>query len=209
MFLSNISILLFIINHTGAWTLPAVDTVEGLTKIKTGRLYTLSVQEILDCDGGGHGCDGGFTDKAFEFIKQHGLTTESNYPSKGSIGTCDTKKEAEPVTKISGYENVPVDNERALLQAVANQPVAVSVDASGADFQFYTSGVFSGKCGAVLDHGVTVIGYGTSNGKLKYWLIKNSWGTSWGEILLLRKVYVELPWKPSILLHDSTVSYAA
>ncbi|CDO96765.1 unnamed protein product [Coffea canephora] len=165
-----------------SWTIPAVDAVEGLTKIKTGKLYTLSVQEILDCDGGGHnGCEGGFTDDAFQFIKQHGLTTESNYPSKGNVGTCDTKKEDEPVAKISGYENVPVDNENALMQAVANQPVAVIVDASGMDFQFYSSGVFTGDCGTALDHGVTLVGYGTSNGKLKYWLIKNSWGVDWGE----------------------------
>ncbi|KAL3519950.1 hypothetical protein ACH5RR_018099 [Cinchona calisaya] len=166
----------------GAWTFPAVDTVEGLTKIKTGKLYTLSVQEILDCEGEGHGCDGGFVDDAFEFIKQHGLTTESNYPSKGNTSTCDTQKEAEPVTKISGYENVLVDNEKALLRAVVNQPVSVTVDALGVHFQFYSSGVFTGDCGTVLNHGVTLVGYGTSNiGKLKYWLIKNSWGTSWGE----------------------------
>lgn len=155
--------------------------MEGLVKIKTGKLYELSVQEIVDCDQGGHGCDGGFTDEAFEFIKEHGLTTESNYPSRQSRGTCDSKKEAEPVAKINGYERVPADNETALMQAVAYQPVAVTVDASGADFQFYSSGVFNGACGTDIDHGVTLVGYGTSNGKLKYWAVKNSWGTNWGE----------------------------
>ncbi|KAL2494716.1 Senescence-specific cysteine protease SAG12 [Forsythia ovata] len=166
----------------GGWTFPAVDTVEGITKIKGGKLYTLSVQEIVDCNNEGkNGCGGGFTSEAFEFIKQHGLTTESNYPTKGKVGTCDTKKEADPVAKISGYENVPVDSEEALMKAVANQPVAVSIDAAGADFQFYSSGVFTGQCGTTLDHGVTVVGYGTEKGKLKYWIIKNSWGTTWGE----------------------------
>ncbi|CAI9782057.1 unnamed protein product [Fraxinus pennsylvanica] len=166
----------------GAWTFPAVDTVEGITKIKRGKLYTLSVQEIVDCNNEGKdGCTGGFTSEAFEFIKQHGLTTESIYPNKGNVSTCDPKKEAEPVVKINGYENVPVNSEEALMKAASKQPVAVTVDAKGADFQFYSSGIFTGQCGTTLDHGVTLVGYGTEKGKLKYWIIKNSWGTTWGE----------------------------
>ncbi|XP_057465261.1 senescence-specific cysteine protease SAG39-like [Actinidia eriantha] len=167
----------------GAWTFSAVDTVEGLTKIKTGTLYTLSVQEIVDCNSGGYrGCTGGFTYEAFEFIKQHGLTSKANYPSKTENSTCDIKKEAQPVAKITGYEDVPANSEEALLKTLANQPVAVTVDASGASFQFYSSGVFTADCGTNLDHSVTAIGYGTSDDNgLKYWLIKNAWGTSWGE----------------------------
>ncbi|KAK4487491.1 hypothetical protein RD792_005862 [Penstemon davidsonii] len=128
----------------------------------------------------GNDCDGGFVSEAFDFIKQNGLTTESNYPSKEKPGTCDKKKEAH-VAKISSYEKIPADNEAALMKAVANQPIAVSLDASGPSFQFYSSGVFTGQCGTTLNHGVTVVGYGTENGKLKYWIIKNSWGTTWGE----------------------------
>ncbi|XP_071922656.1 senescence-specific cysteine protease SAG39-like [Coffea arabica] len=164
----------------GAWTIPAVDAVEALIKIKTGQLYTLSNQEIVDCSTG-LDCYQGSTEDAFEFIKQHGLTTESNYPPKDNKGTCDTKKEKEPVAKISGYNYVPADNEKALLQALTDQPVAVMVDASGADFQFYAGGVFTGECGTDIDHGVTLVGYGTSNSPLKYWRIKNSWGKGWGE----------------------------
>lgn len=153
--------------NTGGWTYPAVDSVEGITKIKSGTLYTLSVQEILDCDtnGGGNSCSGGSVNEAFNFITKNGLTTERNYPARDEPGTCDKNKEAQPVAKISSYESVPVDEE-ALMEAVANQPVAVSVDASGANFQFYSSGVFTGQCGTTLDHGVTVVGYGTENGKL-------------------------------------------
>lgn len=151
--------------------------MEGITKIKTGKLFTLSVQERVDRNSSGNpGCDGGYTYEAFEFIKQHGLTTKANYHS-GRNRTCNTKKEA-VVAKITSYEDVPANSEEALMMAVANQPVAVTVDASGSDFQFYSSSVFTGKCGTSLNHGVTFVGYGNiSDDGLKYWLIKNSWGT--------------------------------
>ncbi|KAG5545147.1 hypothetical protein RHGRI_017575 [Rhododendron griersonianum] len=74
------------------------------------------------------------------------------------------------------------NNETALLMAVANQPVSVAIDAGGSDFQFYSSGVFTGACGTNLDHGVAAVGYGIDiNDGTKYWLVKNSWGTGWGE----------------------------
>lgn len=156
--------------------------MEGLTKIKNGKLYTLSVQEIVDCNkAGNHACGGGFTYVAFEFIKENGLTSEAIYPSKADSGTCNTKKKAEPVTKISGYENVPPNNEQLLKDAVANLPVAVTIDGGGPEFQFYSAGIFTGKCGTSLNLGVTVVGYGTSDDGIKFWIVKNSWGTGWGE----------------------------
>ncbi|GLT53283.1 hypothetical protein SLA2020_265660 [Shorea laevis] len=79
------------------------------------------------------------------------------------------------------FEDVPANSEDALLKAVAHQPISVAIDAGGSDFQFYSSGVFTGACGTQLDHGVTVVGYGTSGDGTKYWLVKNSWGTQWGE----------------------------
>ncbi|KAF9606694.1 hypothetical protein IFM89_027738 [Coptis chinensis] len=64
---------------------------------------------------------------------------------------------------------------------MANQPIAVVIDAGGFDFQFYSSGVFTGQCGIDLDHGVTAVGYNVSDDGTKYWLVKNSWGSAWGE----------------------------
>ncbi|XP_058095627.1 senescence-specific cysteine protease SAG39-like [Magnolia sinica] len=166
------------------WAFSAVAAMEGITQLKTGKLVSLSEQEVVDCDinGEDQGCEGGLMDDAFDFIRHNGgLTTEANYPYEGIDGTCNSKKAANHVAKINGYEDVTANSEKALLKAVANQPVSVAIDASGSDFQFYSSGVFTGDCGTELDHGVTAVGYGTTDDGTKYWLVKNSWGTSWGE----------------------------
>ncbi|KAG2397101.1 Senescence-specific cysteine protease [Vigna angularis] len=166
------------------WAFSAVAATEGIHALTTGKLISLSEQELVDCDTKGvdQGCEGGFMDDAFKFIiNNHGLNTEANYPYKGVDGKCNAKAEAIGAATITGYEDVPVNNEKALQKAVANQPVSVAIDASGSDFQFYKSGVFTGSCGTELDHGVTAVGYDVSDDGSKYWLVKNSWGTEWGE----------------------------
>ncbi|CAK9152592.1 unnamed protein product [Ilex paraguariensis] len=148
------------------WAFSTIAATEGITKLTTGKLISLSEQELVDCDRSGEdeGCEGGYMEDGFEFIvKNKGIATEAIYPYQATDGTCNTKEEASHAAKIKGYENVPANSEKALLKAVANQPVSVSIDASGAAFQFYSSGVFTGDCGTDLDH------------------VKNSWGTTWGD----------------------------
>jgi hypothetical protein len=83
---------------------------------------------------------------------------------------------------IDGHQMVPTGSEDALAKAVARQPVSVAIDAGGQAFQFYSEGVFTGDCGTDLDHGVAVVGYGVSDvDGTPYWIVKNSWGPSWGE----------------------------
>ncbi|KAK2981057.1 hypothetical protein RJ640_002590, partial [Escallonia rubra] len=163
------------------WAFSTVGSMEGIVQISTHKLISLSEQQLVDCDvkGTDHGCWGGLMSRAMEFIINNGgLANETAYPYKATDGNCDTNVSI--AASISGFENVPVNNETALLSAVANQPVTVAIDASSPNFQFYQSGVFSEDCGTYLDHGVTAVGYGTTDDGKKYWLIKNSWGNSWG-----------------------------
>ncbi|CAK9860558.1 unnamed protein product [Sphagnum jensenii] len=169
------------------WAFATIGAMEGINAIKTGQLLSLSVQELIDCDRNyNQGCDGGFMDYAFEFIVVNGgIDTEKDYPYSSSDGYCDEAKKNAHVVTIDGYEDVPANDDDALKKAVANQPVSIAIEAGGRDFQLYSRGVFTGECGTDLDHGVLVVGYGTEHG-LDYWIVKNSWGSYWGERGYLR-----------------------
>ncbi|KAI4319052.1 hypothetical protein MLD38_032700 [Melastoma candidum] len=165
------------------WAFSTVAALEGINFLKTKKLVSLSEQELVDCDKEqNQGCNGGLMENAFEFVKKNGgITSEENYPYEGTDGTCNTEKSNHPVISIDGHETVPANDENALLKAVSQQPVSVAIDAGGSDMQFYSEGVFSGSCGTQLNHGVTAVGYGTTLGGTKYWIVKNSWGPEWGE----------------------------
>ncbi|XP_014509925.1 cysteine proteinase COT44 [Vigna radiata var. radiata] len=164
------------------WAFSTVATVEAINNIVTGKFVSLSEQELVECDREyNEGCNGGLMDYAFQFIiKNGGIDTEEDYPYKGRDGTCDLTKKKAKVVQIDDYEDVPSYDENALKKAVAHQPVSVAIEASGRALQLYQSGVFTGKCGTNLDHGVVVVGYGSENG-VDYWLVRNSWGSGWGE----------------------------
>ncbi|CAJ2675680.1 unnamed protein product [Trifolium pratense] len=162
------------------WAFATMATIEGLWKIKMGELISLSAQHLIDCDKGSNGCHGGYITSAFKFEKLHanGVPSEADYPFKGVQQAC--RNDFRPSAGFDGYKFVPHDDEQQLLQAVAKQPVAAQI-AYGPELSGYKGGIYSGSCGPVLNHAVTIVGYGVSVDGQKYWIIKNSWGEFWGE----------------------------
>ncbi|CAN6289086.1 unnamed protein product [Urochloa humidicola] len=171
---------------SSCWAFVTAATIESITKIKTGKLVSLSEQELIDCDPYDGGCNLGYFVNGYRWVIENGgLTTEANYPYQARRNYCSRSKAAQRAARISDYVQVPA-GEAQLQQAVAQQPVAAAIEMGGS-LQFYSGGVFAGQCGTRMNHAITVVGYGADAGTgLRYWLVKNSWGTSWGERGYLR-----------------------
>lgn len=163
------------------WAFSTTGSLECRYAIAKGKLNSLSEQQLVDCDNNDSGCNGGLMENALSYVsKEGGLCSESEYRYTGRDGTCKASSCGTKYNHNSGYKTTTKDSESSLETAVAAGCVSVSVDAGGVSWQFYSGGIMDGSCGTRLDHGVLAVGYGVS-GSEKYWKVKNSWGTSWGE----------------------------
>ena len=177
------------------WAFSAIGSLESVYAIHGNNhtLYNFSEQELVDCDSVDSGCGGGLMDNAFNFIMDNGICSYKQYPYNASDNTC-MEKNCTSLINVSRYLDVLHNSETQLLYALLSNPVSVAIDASG-DFMSYESGVYNGTCGTNLDHGVVLVGYGFDKVLgLKYWIVKNSWATTWGDngyIYMLRDVDAE------------------
>jgi KDEL-tailed cysteine endopeptidase len=168
------------------WTFSATGAIEGAWALAKGQLMNFSEQELVDCatgiSYGSHGCNGGQMDGAFKFVMENGQCSDTSYPyTSGVSKTSGTCQKCSAVAHISSCYDVKPNDQISLKGAVSKQPVAIALSADTKVFQLYKSGVLtSTDCYTSLDHGVLISGYGEENG-LKYWLVKNSWGTTWGD----------------------------
>ncbi|XP_066503218.1 digestive cysteine proteinase 2 [Hoplias malabaricus] len=167
------------------WAFSTTGAIEGQMFKQTGQLVSLSEQQLVDCSRsyGTYGCSGAWMASAYEYVVSHGLQGTDTYPYT-SVDTqpCFYDRN-QAIAKISDYRFIPSGNEQALADALAViGPITVAVDADHPSFLFYSSGIFEEQsCNPNnLSHAVLLVGYGSDGGR-DYWIIKNSWGTSWGE----------------------------
>ncbi|KAL3884392.1 hypothetical protein ACJMK2_024533 [Sinanodonta woodiana] len=173
--------------HCGScYAFSVIGAVEGQHFRKTGKLVSLSEQNIVDCSfkEGNNGCGGGNKHKSYNYIKNNnGVDTAEAYPYEAKNGPCRFRR-SEVGATVTGYVDLPRNDEIALRHAVATiGPIAVSIRGFPGDFRFYDHGVYDNtNCGNRIHrfHAVLVVGYGTRDG-LDYWIVKNSWGSGWGE----------------------------
>jgi len=167
------------------WSFSATGSMEGAHALSTGNLVALSEQNLIDCvQNGQYTCDtGGEMQDGFAWVIQNGgIESEDDYPYCTCSGNQCAFDQSKVAATFSNYQAVSQGDEGALQSATASQPgVSVAIDASQQSFQLYSGGVYNEPaCSSTqLDHGVLVIGYGNYQGS-DYWLVKNSWGDSWG-----------------------------
>eukprot|EP00940_MAST-03C_sp_MAST-3C-sp2_P001936 g1936.t1 len=164
------------------WAFSTTGNIEGVTFLKTGKLVSLSEQELVDCDKdyGDMGCNGGLPSNAYKFVlAEKGIDTESSYSYTGRGGTCEESKGTVGAS-ITNWTAISQDEDQIAAQLSARGPLSIGINA--AMMQLYMGGVacpLDLLCSKnKIDHGVLIVGYGSDNGK-DYWKIKNSWGTSW------------------------------
>ncbi|AYU78252.1 cysteine peptidase A (CPA) [Leishmania donovani] len=164
------------------WAFATTGNIEGQWALKNHSLVSLSEQVLVSCDNIDDGCNGGLMEQAMQWIiNDHNGTvpTEDSYPYTSAGGTRPPCHDNGTVgAKIAGYMSLPHDEEEIAAYVGKNGPVAVAVDAT--TWQLYFGGVVTLCFGLSLNHGVLVVGF-NRQAKPPYWIVKNSWGSSWGE----------------------------
>ncbi|CAM9194486.1 unnamed protein product [Heterosigma akashiwo] len=169
------------------WAWAAAADMEGTWFIAGHDLVDVSVQEMTSCATASECCDGGMMSFGFEYaIKSGGAMIDSDYPFEDSNGYCTACQEnlvsaADRPVKISSWTMIEGTGDDLRAQLMAYGPISIGINAT--PMQFYQGGVdeHSDCDPAGLDHGVLLVGFGTTSGGEKYWIIKNSWGADWGE----------------------------
>ena len=164
------------------WTFSSTGASEGAWAISTGKLIDLSEQQLVDCATGvaygSHGCNGGQMEGADKYLIANGQCSLASYPYTAKDGKCQP---CSAVARFTSCSDVKPNDQVSLKGAVTMGPVSVALSADSRYFQSYSGGILDATaCYTELNHGVLITGYGTDNGK-KYWTVKNSWGTTWGE----------------------------
>jgi C1A family cysteine protease len=166
------------------WTFSSTGAAEGAHQILSGDLLSFSEQQLVDCAKFiAFGCNGGNEATAFNYLKKHPIMSEASYPYTG-VDTADCLQDDSAAYDIyvADFIAVTPNSVDALKAALADGPVSVNIEADKLVFQTYSTGVLdSTKCGTTIDHAVLAVGWGTDATAGDYYIVKNSWASTWGD----------------------------
>ena len=199
------------------WSYGTMATIESALAITNGgEVPILAEQALVSCDTNNYACNGGWYTAAYNWVIKNGIFTEANWPYKATKGTCDIETRTKSSLTISG-QKYRAGSDQALYAAVTQGPAAVAVDAGY--LQFYSTGLYSHvNCTNRVSHAVVLVGAGKLSAAEvtrgsntiaaaagdRYWLIRNSWGTTWGE-----KGYFRMPVTGASVCGIHTAAYNA
>eukprot|EP00730_Choanoeca_flexa_P016127 TRINITY_DN7560_c0_g1_i1.p1 TRINITY_DN7560_c0_g1~~TRINITY_DN7560_c0_g1_i1.p1 ORF type:complete len:630 (+),score=144.81 TRINITY_DN7560_c0_g1_i1:189-1892(+) len=152
----------------------------------------LAPQVLINCNAGVT-CDGGNAGPVFEYIHNHGLVDETcqNYEAKNGectpLGICETCAPGQGCSPITNYTSYYVSEfgnvegvDKMKAEIFARGPIVGGIDATP-ELEAYTGGIFTQeKLLPVPNHEISIVGWGVEAGT-EYWIVRNSWGTYWGE----------------------------
>uniref|UniRef100_A0A4W3IR12 Cathepsin O n=1 Tax=Callorhinchus milii TaxID=7868 RepID=A0A4W3IR12_CALMI len=164
----------------GCWAFSVVEVIESAYAIKGKPLQTFSAQEVIDCSYKDGGCNGGSPVSALKWLNQTRLVTESMYPFKAKTGMCHHFPMSTFGISIKGYQAYSFRHkeEEMMHKLLEWGPLIAVVDA--VSWQDYLGGIIQHHCSPEeSNHAVVITGYDRT-GDIPYWIVRNSWGSTWG-----------------------------
>lgn len=176
----------------GDWAFSGVATAESSNFIAHSKLWKFSEQSFIDCDTQSHACSYGAPFTVFDYVYTHTdgkFMLSTDYPYVGYKQKCkyDVSKAVGTLKDIVSIELA--DENDLALKCETYGPVAASIDGSHASFQLYSSGIYDDpKCDELnVNLYLAIVGFGIE-GETEYWIVRNSWGASWGEEGYIRMI---------------------
>jgi C1A family cysteine protease len=161
----------------------AIGAVESQYFMKSGKHVNLSEQQIIDCSIDNEGCFGGSPLSVFTFLHENEIVSAEDYPYEGKEGWCRSRGKPKTDVEVHGFSLDFAQRDEDLKKSVSQLgPLMINIRVIPT-FVFYQNGIYDDPdCGQTMNHGMLLVGYGHDDEKnLDYWILKNSWGKSWGE----------------------------